>query len=383
MVKLNLKYYKGLTEVFKRLNILRRWTFFTIEGRYNELAKQALNCMVAFILASYCEEAGETVRWDRFPKIAIYRAFQKAYVYFDTPEHILKDIAKVGNISKDAFDKATEEIMEEETDQEFVDFISEGINTYEMEIYKAATKVATLIELRENQSRIGTLSEYNKKMTEILNDLKKFSDLPGIEELKDTEGEVFQVFRKISSLRNQNRWAVMCYTLDSSVLGHLFDTAVYAYLCGLEKYQNEKIATDMFWTGIFHDVPETWTKDIPSPIKKYISGFREAIKQYEEKMLEMHLYAKVPDFIAERIKKVLRLEESEELRKIFKGADYLSADSECWRFYKGGSRDEYFLETAIKNFQEDLDSQKYELPPIAYKLHRYFYDYASSLKLKI
>ena len=48
--------------------------------------------------------------------------------------------------------------------------------------------------------------------------------------------------------------------------------------------------------GILHDVAETWTTDIPSPIKDRILGFRKATEEYEIKMLEQELYNIVPSF---------------------------------------------------------------------------------------
>lgn len=154
MTQLNLSKLKAVNEVFKRLNVLRRWSSYLSENKYNELAKQSLNCIVAYILASYCEEAGQTVQWKMFPKIAMYRAFQKVYVYFDRPEHIIDEVCEIGDISKELFFEATKQIIAEETDESFAQFISQGIGTYEMQIYRVATKIATLVELVENQDKM-------------------------------------------------------------------------------------------------------------------------------------------------------------------------------------------------------------------------------------
>ena len=42
---------------------------------------------------------------------------------------------------------------------------------------------------------------------------------------------------------------------------------------------------------------------------------------------------------------------------LIKSADYLSADCECWRQYLAGSRDPYFLNTAITSFERDLQKK--------------------------
>lgn len=381
MVPLNLKNLKAVHEVFKRLNKLRRWTSFVTEGEYDELSKQALNCIISYMLIAFCEEEGQTVRKERIPKIALYRAFQKAYVNFDVPEYIIDDILEIGHIDKSEFDKATVKIIEAETDENFTEFICEGINTYEMRIYQAASKIATLIELIENRFRMNDTDDYNSKMREITKYLDNFSDIPGVEELQDTKGNVFKVLQKISQLRNQNRWAVQCYTIDCSVLGHLFDTAVLAYFIGLEKYGSEAVATKMFFMGCFHDTAETWTKDIPSSIKDRIPGFREATEKYEMMMVEKNMYAVMPTFLSTKIKSVM-FEEEENLKfkKDMKGADYSSADLEIWRIYESGSRDKYFV-GAIHRFHEQLEKHTAELTPHIMELHMHIMRYVDGLNL--
>lgn len=380
-MKLNLTILKAVNEVFKRLNILRRWTSVTSEDKYNELAKQSLNCIVAYILACYAEEAGITINWERFPKIALYRAFQKVYVYFDTPEHIMDEILNIGNIQKNVFDQVTREIITEKTDEQFADLLCEGIGTYELRIYRAATKIASYIELIETVKT--NTYEYQVKVQQLNKSIKEFSDIPGVEEIFDMDNSIFKVVQNISSLRNRTRWAVQAYSIKCSVLGHLFDTAIFAYFMSLEENaNNEVLAANMFFMGIFHDVAETWTSDIPSPIKDRIPNFRAATEEYELQMLQKELYDKVPDFLALKFKQVMFEDESnKEYKKLLKGADYLSADSECWRQYKAGSNDEYFLK-AIYRRKNGIESGKVLLTPICGELFEYYKSFAESLGLE-
>lgn len=377
---LDLENLQAVNEVFKRLNILRRWTSITTDDKYNELAKQALNCITAFMLASEYEKQGNIVNWERFPKIAIYRAFQKVYVYFDTPEHLIDEICNLGNINRDCFNMATKEIIQELTNDEFSDFISEGIGTTEMEIYRAATKIATLIELEENSPLMKNNGEYRDKYSEIENSLRNFSHISGVSDFSDPTGEIFKLLLKISKLRNQNRWAVQPYTINCSVLGHLFDTGVLAYFIGLEHFEwNEKISTKMFFMGIFHDLAEVWTSDVPSPIKDRISGFRAATEKYESMVLNKNLYSRVPEFLAAKLRSVMFEEEANSsFHSIMKSADYLSADSECWRQYISGSRDPYFLESAIMGFDKKLKNGTYYLPETCNQLHEYYMTYSQN-----
>ena len=190
--------------------------------------------------------------------------------------------------------------------------------------------------------------------------------------------EIFKLLLKISKLRNQNRWAVQSYLVNCSVLGHLFDTGVLAYFIGLEQFEgDEKVATKMFFMGIFHDLAEVWTSDVPSPIKDRIPGFRAATETYEALVLERFLYSRVPEFLAKKIRSVMFEEESNSsYHGLMKAADYLSADSECWRQYLAGSRDPYFLKPGITGYDEKLNSGKFFLPAVCRQLHDYFLKYA-------
>lgn len=369
MEQITLRQLKATNKVFVRLNNLRRWTDFTTQSKYNELAKQAFNCIVAYMLAKTCEHEGKKICYENFPKIALGRAFAKVHVYFDTPEHKIHEICDLSGKNKAELDRVAKEIIKEETDEWFADFLDVDPNTYETRIYKAATKIATYIELLEQQHN----SEHLSKLQEIFIDLNKYMDIPGVKEFINHESEIFKLLQKISTLRNQNRWAVHCYTMECSVLGHLFDTAVWAYLIALSNAEDtEETATKKFFIGIFHDIAEVWTKDIPSPIKNRIPGFREATEKFELEMLDRHMYSVVPEYLKEALKSVMMEDDANKcLKDEMKDADYLSADSECYRSLLCGSRDTYFRD-AVVNHKPRTKNKLYN------EIHEYFVEYVTN-----
>lgn len=275
------------------------------------------------------------------------------------------------------FETATKQIIAEETSNEFAEFISEGQGSYEQRLYRAASKVATLIEIMENKISIN--GEYTKNFQDIMFEMAKYYDIPGVKDLSDPESTIFKVLKSFSKLRNQNRWAAHPYNIETSVLGHLFDTAIWAYFMGLEKYQDENIAARMFFMGIFHDVAETWTKDIPSPVKDKIQGFRKATEVFEDKKLKENLYDVVPYYMMRAIKRVMFEEpQNEKYWSLVKGADYLSADTECLRQYVSGIRDPYYRKVVL-NRQEKIDSGEILLTPVCRTLYEKIKDYVFSL----
>ena len=371
---------KAINKVFKRLNNLRRWTAFITEGKYDEISKQALNCCVCFMLATEAEKEGVSVKWDRFPKIAIYRAFQKAYVNYDTPEHILKEICALGGIPfSKAFRDVTFTVIAERTDSDFANWLSEGCGTTEERIYKAATKIATFLELKEIQKNVN--GSYAIKYEEIVKSMIKYEDIPGFNSFSDTDSKYFKVFEEISKLRNQNRWAAYSYIVDCSVLGHLFDTGVFAYLMALEKGKTEELATKCFFMGIFHDVPEAFTKDIPSPVKDKIPGFRSLTEKYEMQKMEEFFYPCVSEKVQEAVKELMSMHDSDNsIRALIKGADYMSAVSEIWRQLKAGTRDEAFI-SSIDVHTEKFNTGIAEFTPSTKELYDWMVKYANELNL--
>ena len=384
MLQLTYHQIKACNEVFRRLNKLRRWTGILSKGTFNELNKQAMNCMIVYILGAFAEQAGMPVVWERFPKIALYRAFQKIYVVFNTPEFKYDEIFELGNIQKAALFQTTKNKIREKTDEDFADFLVEAVGTQEETLFKAATKIATYIELLALEPYCSP-ELYHKKLKDIFQEIQQYINVPGMEVLSDTDSELFQLLEFISNsgLRHHVRWCEIGYLQECSILGHLFDTACFAYFMSLELEQkNEELATQRFFMGIWHDVAEAWTTDIPSPIKDCITGLRNATEVYEQKTLEEKIYSKVPEFLVSKLRDVMFEDEQniDKHKALIKGADYLSADSECWRQYVLGSRDIYFKE-AIERRLPDIESGKVTLTPECRKLFDYFRTYAAKLNL--
>lgn len=378
MLQLNYRQIMATNEMLKRLIRLKRWTDIMSDDSFNEMAKQALNSLICYILACFAEAKGEFIDWTRFPKYALYRAYEKVYVVFNTPKSKYLEIFQMGAISPSEFEKATKRKIAEVVDPEFSEFLSDSLGTIEAKIFKAATTIATYIELLQLQNRCEP-TKYSAKLRDVLDEMAKCKDIPGFKEVSDTNGNLFTLLQFISDsyLRHHTRWCELGYVQPCTILGHLYSTAVWAYFMSLEEHpEDEALATKRYFMGIFHDLAEGWTTDLPSPIKDYIKGLREACESFEDKVLHDNIYSKVPDFVAEKIHEVM-FEEPENVqahKAIIKGADYLSADTECWLQYQLGSRDPYFW-GAILRRQPGIDNGSVALTPLCGKLRQYFKDF--------
>jgi putative hydrolase of HD superfamily len=379
-MKITKKLYMEMNKVFMRLCLHRRWTHVLTKDTYDELAKQALNCMIAYFLAIEAEHVGKKVKWENFPKIVLHRAFLKAYILQDISESVIWDICKQSGFDVAKVYDAARIIITEKTDEEFCNELFAVINSYEARIYKAATKIATYIEFRENKSEFNG-NQYEKMFQDIVQELKEFEDVPGFKRLSNPGNPLFQIFETLSNLRNQNRWAAYARAVDCSVLGHSLDVAVLAYFMSLEEHPgDEKTATHRFFMGLFHDSPEAWTKDMPSPIKDLIPGFREAVGFYEEYSMQENVYCILFDYSRVKFKRVMLEDESnKDIHAFMKGADYLDACMECLRNLIAGSRDYNFYRATVE-FRDTMKKGKAEITPIAMEFYEYLVEEVTKVK---
>lgn len=428
MFKITFEQLKVTDDVIRAMNNLHRWTSYTDKARYNELAKQSLNCLISYLLAVQYEQKnpGKKVRLERLAKLAISRGFQKAgladvapstyativedklgkelHSFYKSVEKMVINKSFVPYDYIELLEKITEameendipelievkEILEKisnpwkastqtiaKIQREYEEFLNEANDSIEEKIYQTASKIATLLEVLDLQEYIEKVEkeQYNRKYVELYQKI----DNSGLTRANDwIQGNMYELLKKISSLRNQNRWAVRSYRVNCSVLGHLFDTAVYAFFMALYNGKTQAEAARMFFMGIWHDIPEAWTKDIPSPTKDAFDGFREASEQFELECVDKEIYKKIPNY-SEAIQSVMMEDEANQAdKKLLKRADYLSADSECYRQLVAGSSDEYFREHVI--IADYIDALSNESDPF-YELVKYYWSKVKNLDL--
>ena len=116
--------------------------------------------------------------------------------------------------------------------------------------------------------------------------------------------------------------------------------------------------------ALFHDATEIFTGDLPTPIKYYSPGIREAYRQVEavaaEKLLGM-----LPEELRGAYEPLLR-EEDGEVRELVKAADKLAAYIKCLEELEAGNNE--FADAA----EETLDALRaMQLPEVSWFLSRF------------
>lgn len=156
----------------------------------------------------------------------------------------------------------------------------------------------------------------------------------------ESEGSSF--FAIISRMKYIDRWALMRNTHSENLSEHSLDTAIIAHALAVIKNKRfggcvnpERAAL----LAIFHDVPEVITGDMPTPVKYFSSEIRSAYAGVES-AAENRLLSLLPEDMRSEYKPLITHDgETEELLKIVKCADKLSALIKCIEEEKACNRE--------------------------------------------
>ncbi len=156
------------------------------------------------------------------------------------------------------------------------------------------------------------------------NGLPAFRDLAGVPDLADgmfagKRSAIGRFARLLGQLRFQTRWSQTPRIPETSVLGHMFIVACYAYFFSLAVDACPARRHNNFFAGLFHDLPELLTRDIISPVKQSVRHIGDMIKEYEDSELQGRVFAPLREggcaVLADRLAYFLGMEVGSEFRE--------------------------------------------------------------------
>ena len=107
--------------------------------------------------------------------------------------------------------------------------------------------------------------------------------------------------------------------------------------------------------GLYHDVPEIITGDMPTPVKYYSEDMRSTFKQIEDNACDT-LLDMLPDDLKEDYISLFKPEEEDaELWKLVKAADKISAYIKCIEERKAGNSEFSEAEKSSRRIISALD----------------------------
>ncbi len=174
----------------------------------------------------------------------------------------------------------------------------------------------------------------------------------------------YHFFATISRMKYIDRWALMRNSRQENLSEHSLEVAMIAHaLCviGNVRYGRQADGGKAALMALYHDASEIITGDMPTPVKYYSSGIRDAYKQVEH-IAEDQLLEQLPEDLREAFRDILKEEEGDPfLHQYVKAADKLSALIKCIEESHAGNTEFRTAEVTIRKALAQMGS---ELPEI-------------------
>lgn len=187
----------------------------------------------------------------------------------------------------------------------------------------------------------------------------------------------FNFFPLVFRQKHIIRWGLMRNVTKETLSEHSYETAVIAHALALigntyfgKNYNADRIVT----LALYHDATEVFTGDLPTPIKYYNNEIRSIYASIEDNA-KNQLIMKLPPEMQGEYDRILSQSESEEMKKLCKIADVLSAYIKCIEEEKSGNGEfsdaklstekklksydceelDYFMKHFLPSFEKNLD----------------------------
>ena len=148
-----------------------------------------------------------------------------------------------------------------------------------------------------------------------------------------------EFFALMGRMRYITRWGLMRNTFSENISEHSHQVAVLAHAMALIRRDILKLEGPdpdrCAVAALYHDVSETLTGDMPTPIKYYNEDIKQAYKQVE-KIACNRLLSMLPEQLRQSYAPMI-LEEDEAVTQMVKAADKLSAYLKCLEEQKAGN----------------------------------------------
>lgn len=179
----------------------------------------------------------------------------------------------------------------------FENYFNSDAFSKERLILKAASYFATRWEFNIVYQTSTFLSDIDEIKAKVEEELEDYYELIGARKIALNQ-KIAKIIDLSGRLRFQKRWAQTPRIPETAVLGHMLVVAILGYFYSLKIKACDKRLENNFYCALFHDLPESLTRDIISPVKYGIEGLDEIINEYEIKLIN----DKILPFIPEKFK---------------------------------------------------------------------------------
>ena len=159
-------------------------------------------------------------------------------------------------------------------------------------------------------SVVNEKQRLSKIESELKSEIQPYLYLTGLQMLI-MQQKPYEFLLKIEQLRFQIRWNQTPRVPQTSVLGHCFYVAIMTLLLGRESNLGmcENRVVNNYFSALFHDLPESVTRDIISPVKQATDELPSIVKKIEDEIVNRELVPLMEDFfVDEKRKKIWAVE---------------------------------------------------------------------------
>ena len=299
-------------KIFEGFSI-QRWNDLIRPFELVEMDKAGEKMVLAYIIGKFEENKGSIIDWywmiyasffDLLRKIALcdIKAPVQQMLKREFPDEYHR-------LNEWVLNQYSELITDKQFLKEFSEYVyqksekqknGESLNKT-IRVYNAAHKFATIREL-EMLSVVNEKERLSSIRTELEEEIQPYLEFEGLQKLM-THQKAFNFLLKIEQLRFQTRWNQTPRVPATSVLGHCFYVAVMTLLLGRESNPNmckERVVNN-FFSALFHDLPESVTRDIISPVKQATDDLPNIVKKIENEIVSKELVPLMEDFFVDQV----------------------------------------------------------------------------------
>ena len=277
-----------------------------------EMDKAAEKMIAAYIIGKFEENAGRKINWEWMIYSSLFYLLKKISLC-DIKSPVQQMIRQrypdeYQKINGWIFSQYKDIIGDEELLSIFSDYCGGKQNLKDDEtilaerVLQAAHRFSSLRELQMIEP-VNEKERITKIKEELLCEVEKYTDLAGMRCLLDRNSRAFLFIMKIEQLRFQTRWNQTPRVPKTSVLGHCFFVAVLSLLLLRDsgvKFCKKRLFND-FFSALFHDLPESVTRDIISPVKQATTELPGIVKQIEDEIVHAELVPLMESFYVDEI----------------------------------------------------------------------------------
>lgn len=165
-------------------------------------------------------------------------------------------------------------------------------------------------------------------------------------------------FAMLSRMKYINRWALMRNTRQENLSEHSLEVAAIAHALAVlsnERFGKSINAERTALIGLYHDMPEIITGDMPTPIKYGSEELRAAYKAVERQAAERMVSLLPADMQGTYQRYFVRQPEDGEEWRLVKVADKISALIKCIEEEKAGNTEFTAAKASIEKLIHELN----------------------------